>query len=1165
MRLHTLLALALLTAALSAQTPTGHITGRVIDSTQAAIPAATVRAVNLDTNVAARAASNPEGNFELRNLIPGAYRVEAEKEGFKRFVQQRVELRVGDVLNLELRMDLGAVTDSITVTSEAPLLESANASVGQVIDNRRIMELPSPGGSVIYMMQMVPGVVTTTAPTNLWPPDALGSASGTSISGSGGSSSEFAMDGTPIMSRAGGFTLNPPPEMVQEFRVQTAAYDASVGRFTGAYINMVIKSGTNQLHGSAVFQNQSRGLMAHDFFTNRAIYDLSTGPVTSDKIDRAWPPQRVLRFRGSIGGPVLIPKLYDGRNRTFWTFGGDGVDRQRASRASYSVPSEKQRQGDFSELLALGTQYQVYDPATIAAAANGRFSRQPFAGNIVPASRIDPIAKKLIAYYPQSNTAGNRDGTSNYTDPNMADSPYKGFLGRIDHALSDTHRLFVSFNRAYTDPVSNYYFHNESTGTIRTRRQTGVTLDDSLVLRPDLILNVRYGVNRFIDQTAPPSIGFDLSALGLSQSLVKQLDGTLTTIPQTSITGLTGIGGTSGSIPATTYHNLSGQATYMRGNHSLKFGAEGRLMLENVTTFGNISPAYSFGTTWTQGPWDNSAGATVGQGLASLLLGCPTGGGVDRNASTAESSTYYGIFFQDDWKLTRKLTVNLGLRWDYDTPSVERFNRSTRGFDFAAASPVDAAARAAYAASPIAEIPASSFQVKGGLLFAGANGQPRGLYDSDRNNFNPRIGLAYQWRQRTVIRAGYGVYFIPLGSDRVDAGQQGYSRRTTLVPSLDNGLTFRATLADPFPDGILEPLGNSQGLATYLGQSVSFALPSRRTGYMQRWTFNIQHEFPHRVLLDVGYLGNKAVGLAVSNAYNAVPSQYLSTATYRDTNTINYYSQAVTNPFAGLPEFVGSSLQSKTVARSQLLRAYPQFTGVTASGSGGFSWYHALEARLERRFAQGYTIQASYTWSKFMEAVDKLNDSDTYPHRVISSLDRTHSLAISAIYEFPFGRGKRWLSGNRWLDYAVGGWSAQGIYQGASGRPLSWGNIFFYGDVRDIPIPNSERTVDRWFNVDAGFEKNSARQPSFNLRTFPLRLSGVRGDGVNICNLSMVKNFRLGERVGLQFRAEAVDAFNHAIFSDPSTTVTAGTFGKVTTLGSGNTQRRIILGGKLTW
>ncbi|MBI4908917.1 MAG: carboxypeptidase regulatory-like domain-containing protein, partial [Acidobacteria bacterium] len=1035
---------ALFSAVAAAQAPTGNIKGRVIDSVRAVVPAAEVRVIHLATNITTRTLSNGEGNFELRGLIPGNYRLEAGKDGFKHYLREPVEVRVADVLNLEVALELGAVTENITVRAETPLLESATASVGQVIDTRRIEGLPSPGNSVLYMLQTAPTISVTTSPTNLWPPDAVGSASGTTVAGSTGTS-EFMIDGNPMMTRGGGYTFNPQPEMVQEFRVQVAAFDASIGRFTGANINMVMKSGTNSNHGSFIYSNLSRGFMAHDFFTNRFIYDTRTGPITSQKIDQSWPPQRVIRYRGNIGGPLVLPRLYNGRNRTFWIFGGDGVIRQRASRATYNVPDTQQRNGDFSALLALGAQYQIYDPATIRPAANGRFSRLPLAGNIVPVSRIDPAAKQLIAYYPSANTPGNRDGTANYTDPNLADSPYVGYMGRVDHVINDNHRLFLSLNRAYTDPISDLYFHNISTGTIRTRVQSGIALNDTWVVRRSWVLELRYGLNRFSDPTRPPSIGFDLSTLGLPASLTGRLDKSLTTIPQTAITGLTGIGGASGANPNTTYHTFGAQTSHPKGNHSLRLGAEYRLLLENVSNYGNVSPAYSFGTNWTQGPLDNSGGAPVGQGLASFLLGLPTGGSISRNASTAESSGYWSLFLQDDYKLTRKLMVNAGLRWEYETAITERYDRSSRGFDFQTANPIQSAAAANYARNPIPELSASAFRTTGGLLFAGVNGVTRRYLDPDANNFAPRIGLAWHAASRTVLRAGYAIFYEPLGSDRLDSLQQGYSRSTTMAPSLDNGQTFQATLRNPFPNGILDPIGSTAGLRTFLGQGITFLTVSRRSPYTQRWSFNIQHELPQRVLIDIGYLGNRGTRLATSRDLNAVPAQYLSRLLVRDTATINFLSQQVPNPFFGLSDFAGSGLQGQNVSRAQLLRPYPHFTSVSSVTGGGSSWYHAAILRAEKRFSKGYTMQLSYTYSKAMEAVDYLNSSDPAPTHVVSANDRTHNLSMSAVFELPLGKGRRFLSSSRWTDLAAGGWSFQSIYQYATGLPLGFGNALFYG------------------------------------------------------------------------------------------------------------------------
>jgi len=1165
-RFRVVLALMFATVwAVLAQTPTGEIRGRVVDSSSAVVAGAKVEIANLETNVVIPTTTNNEGNFLVRNLIPGNFRLTVAREGFKTYSRQPLQVRVGDVLNLEVKLELGAVSDTVSVTAETPLLETANATVGQVVDNRRIQDLPTPGNSAIYQLQFVPGASTTTAVTNLWPPDALGSGGSTSIGGGRPGANEFALDGTPMMTRSGGFTLNPPQEMVQEVRVTTAAYDASLGRFLGGHVNMVIKSGTNTLHGSLVYQNLSRGMIAKDLFTANAINDPATGPVTSEKIEKNWPPQRVLRTQGNIGGPVYIPGIYDGRNRTFWTFGGDGVDRQRAARASYTVPTVEQRQGNFSALLNLGSQYQIYDPATITATTGGRYSRQPFAGNLIPVSRFNAISKKLLEYYPLPNATGNSDGSSNYTDPNMADSPYKGYLGRVDHTINERHRFFVSFNMAYTDPQSDRYFHNDASGTIRERRQRGLTFEHTYVPTASTILNFRYGLNRFRDDTAPPGLGYDLAALGMSSSLVNQLDSSLTALPQITITGDTGIGGGSGSRPRTTYHNLLAQGTHVRGNHTVRLGIESRLMYENNWSLGNISPALQFSQTWTRGPLDNSAAAPIGQGLASFLLGLPTGGSINNNASSAEASRYWGLFVQDDWKIGRRLTVNIGLRWDYDTPTTERYDRATRGFAFTTSSPVEAAAKANYALNPISEIPASQFKVLGGLLFAGVGGVPRGYMNPDRNNFSPRIGFAYQLTPKTAVRGGYGIFYSPIGSDQVDASQPGFSQTTQVVPSLDNGLTFRATMANPFPDGLLSPQGSAQGLATYLGQGITVVNPDLRSSYTQRWGLNVQRELPGRFLVDIGYMGNRSTALATSRGLNALPNQYLSTLGTRDATTISYLTQQVKNPFYGISAFTGTSLQSTTVTRQQLLMAYPQYSSVGMTTNDGYAWYHALQARVERRFAAGYTLQGSYTYSKNMEAVSFLNSADLRPHEVVSSIDQTHVLAVTGVYEFPFGKGKRFANSNRWLDLAVGGWNLNGVWQVQSGRPLEWGNILFTGNIKDIELSHSERTPSRWFNVDAGFNKNSAQQLASNLRTFPLRLNGVRAPGVNITNLSLFKDFHIGERVKLQFRAEAVDAFNETPLSTPNVSPTSGSFGTITTVGSGNTQRRITLGGKISW
>jgi hypothetical protein len=1158
-----LIAVTLCSLAL-AQNPYGRITGRVVDSAGAVVPNVTVRAVQAGTNLTLTTVSNAEGNYELANLPPGVYHLSAELPGFKRYERGPIEVRVGDVLSVEIVMEVGTLTESVTVTAEAPLLESATAAMGQVIDNRRILDLPLPGASAMYLTQLTPGVISTNPPTHGWLPQAVDAVSNIAVAGTRTRSSEFTLDGAPNMQEGGQLSFSPPPEMIQEFRVQTFALDASVGRFTGAYVNMVLKSGANEPHGNLVFSHVSRPLMTRDFFTNRSIYDLSTGPVTKEKLDRFWPPVLTNRYRATAGGPVWLPKLYNGRDRSFWTYGFDLLDRVRPEQAYYTVPGPEQRRGDFSQLLSLGPQYQIYDPATIAPAPAGRFSRQPFPGNRIPASRLDPMAQKLIAYYPEPNVAGTADGRNNYSDPKPRRIDFHSHTFRFDQVVSQRQRVYFTLTRSSLDSRWNKAFHNEALGDRRDRLHRGYTFDDVLTLGPARVLNFRYGVTRFIQHDRPQAFPFNLASLGFPDSLLKLLDPSLTSFPAIVPEGYASLGGTSGAKTANTHHAASVTLSNVRGTHTLRTGGEFRSVMQGSYDYGQVSPRIEFGTLWTRGPLDNSPAAPIGQGMAALLLGLPTGGYIDRNPSAFERSNYYALFVHDDWKITRTLTMNLGLRWEVEAPIVERYNRTNRGFDFQAVNPVDAPARANYARSPIPEVPVERFRALGGLLFAGVGGVPRGLWDTDWNNFSPRIGLAWAVRKNLVIKTGYGVFFEVLGADRNDVHQQGFSQRTSLVPSLDNGLTFRATLANPFPDGLLEPKGAAGGLATYVGRSPGFFTPTRRPGYMQRWNLAVQREFPHRVLLEVAYVGNRGTGLGVSDDYDAVPAEYLSRSPVRDQPVIDLLSQAVNNPFFGLPEFAGSNLTGRTVARSQLLRPYPHFTGITSTTSYGYSWYHSLQVRAEKRFSHGYTIQASYTWSKFMEAIEKLNPTDLHPHRVISPQDRPHHIVVSAIYEFPFGRGKRFLSRGGWLSALLGGWSVQGIYNGQSGPPLNWGNILFYGNIKEITLPKSERRVERWFNTEAGFERDTRKQLAWNIRTFPLRFNDIRQDGYNNWDLSLFKTIRIKERVSFQLRAEAQDAFNHAMFAAPNTTPTSTLFGQVNSI-VGTEQRRISVGGKLSW
>jgi len=1148
-----------------AQSSYGRVTGRVTDASDALVSGAKIRAIQQGTNITATSESNTEGIYELLNLLPGEYRLIVELQGFKKHERTSIAVSVGDVLTVDVRLEVGSAGDSITVTTEAPLIEAASSSMGQVVSQKQITELPLPGGAVTYLMTLSPGTVSLNAPTHGWLPQARDSISNISVAGSRNRNSEFQLDGAPNMAQNGNIAFSPPPEMIQEFRMQTAAFDSSVGRFTGAYVNMVPKSGNNSFHGTGWFSHLSRPLMTHPFFVNRQLYDLRTGPPSDEKRSGLWPATRTNRFRTSFAGPIYVPKLYDGRNKTFFSYGNDFMDRVFAGQGFSTVPTEDQRRGDLSALLRLGAQYQVYDPATIAPAAAGRFSRQPLPGNIVPASRLNATAQTLLKYYPLPSNPGTADFRNNFQSPPAQTIDYVSHMGRIDHIVNSRWRFYLSGSGASVAGDQGRAFRNDARGTLSDNQYRAGVFDNVITLGPSLVVNVRASITRNRNSSDPTSIGFDLNALGWPSSFTRQLDSRITALPYIEIDGYAPINEETPSRTNLTYPSTSGSVMWVRGQHSMRFGGEMRVLREANYGYGNYTPNVAFAAAYTRGPLDNSPLAPIGQGLASFLLGIPTGGYIDRNASYAQQSTYQGIFFHDDWKITRTITLNLGLRYEYEGPTTERYNRANRGFDFATPNPIEARAIAAYARSPIPELPAAQFRTPGGMVFAGVNGQPRTLWNGNKNNWAPRIGIAWLVRPKMSLRAGYGMYYEALGTDRNDVGQQGFDQRTSLVPTNDNGLTFTSTLSNPFPDGFLEPLGASNGLLTFLGRSPSFFTPSRRNGYLQRWSFNLQRELPGRMIVEAGYTGSRGVGLGVAYDYDVVPASYLSRSLERDQRTIDQLTANVTNPFRGMPEFLGTAwYQNANIARSQLLTPYPHFNGVNTTLPDGFSWYHAAHVRFERRFARGFYVQATYTMSKFMEAVERLNAQDLHPHHVISPQDRPHHIVMNGQFELPFGRGKRFAAASRVADHIIGGWSVQAIYQWQSGPPIGFGNIIFRGNLADMVIPYADRAVERWFNIDAGFERDPARQLANNYRTFPLRHTGLRSDGWNTWDMSVFKNIRFHERISLQLRAEAQDALNHAMFAAPNTGVVNTLFGTVNaTIWS--EQRKITMAAKLIW
>ncbi|MBI3679342.1 MAG: TonB-dependent receptor [Acidobacteria bacterium] len=1144
------------------QDPRGRIEGLITDSTGAAVPRASLKATNTATHVTVGAVSNEQGVYEIPYLNPGTYRLEAEMSGFKHWAQPSLEVRTGERLRIDIRLDVGSITESIEVTAETPVLESVSSTVGQVITSRQTSELPLRGGSLAWLYTLAPGVILQGLPAG--GPWNIEQASAARVAGGGLGSFDFNLDGVSSNSYGGRTAFVPPQDMVQELRIDTTSYDAAIGHSTGGAINISLKSGTNGLHGVLGLWLAKGPMVTRNFFLNKFIYDPATGPVTPEKIKANTPVDSWWRSSIAVGGPVYIPKVYDGRNRTFWMFGFQSHNRAQPVLQNVAVPTEAQRNGDFSALLRLGLQYQIYDPFTTTP-AGARLSRQPVAGNIIPASRIDASARNILKYFPLPNTAGTSDGQQNFSIATPKNQVLHQPVVRIDHNFSATDRMFFRYSRTdFEGHFDRYVAGSDVRGRSLRRPHRGAALDNVWVISPEWALDSRYGFTWFQEYQSFDNIGFDLKEFGFPASLTSELNPKAVSFPQINVNGLLQLGNDGGFRQTYYSHSLLNTMSWTKGLHSVRFGADLRLLYDNSVTYGNVSPRLNFDQNYTRGPLDNSPNAPFGQGLSSLLFGIPTGGFVDLNDSRAESSRFYAFFTQDDWRITRKLTLNLGLRWEVETPTVERYNRATGDFDFATTNPIEAQARLQYARAPIPEVPAGAFRTLGGVTFLGMGGKPRTVRDSYYGAVMPRIGFAYQLTPRMVIRAGYGIFYALLGADFSDVSQPGFNQRTNVVPTNNNGVTYVASISNPLPNGLEKPQGSAGGLLTFLGRTPGFFASDGRRSYTQRWNFNIQVEPMKKTLVEIGYMASRSVRQQVTTQFNGVPRKYLSTSPVRDQAAIDFLSSNVTNPFVGINGFNGAALYiSQTASRGQLLRPYPHFTDLSTSLPAGFSWYHALITRLDRRFSGGFLMLANYTWSTTMEALSYLNDTDSSLYRGVSDLDRPHRFAASGLWELPIGKGKQLLAGSPgWLDQVAGGWQVQAIYTGQAGAPLAFSNVIYRGTYDQLSLPAAERKLERWFNT-SGFETNSRLQLANNIRAFPARIRQVRAPGINLWDLSAFKNFRIREGLRLQVRGEAEGALNHPNFDAPNTNPANTLFGTVTGTSSGEGERRIFVGLKL--
>jgi hypothetical protein len=1126
----------------------GQIGGRIFDPSGAAIPRAQITITNLATNVAANVFADSTGYYTFLYLTPGKYQIVVQAPGFKKLVGEGIELRVDDQLNINLALEIGEVAEVVTVSATAPLLETGSSSGGQVIDQRRISDLPLSDGNPFTLNRLAPGI-TYFGDLKFSRPFDNDGTSNISVNGAQ-RGNEFTLDGSPNNDRRR-VAFIPPSDAVQEFKVETAVFSAADGHTVAGNVNVMLKSGTNQLHGTAYVFIRNDVLSANDFFLNRA---------GSPKA-----PLRYNRYGGTVGGPVWLPKIYNGRNRTFFFFAYEGLRDSFPEPKPFTVPTEAERNGDFSALLALGPAYQIYDPLTAEKQSDGRIKRLPFKGNIIPPDRISSIAKKYLSYYPKPNADGDKEGRNNFIGPNGRGDSFHSEIYRFDHHFNNSNQIYFRFshnnrleNRNNWSGLTNGV---HATGNFLYRINSGGTWDHVWVMSPLMVFNYRIGFSRFLQKNVRQHQGqFDPASLGFSKETAAFF-GDSNYFPRFNFSSnWSNLGDSVGD--SRTHNIYSFQPTLTRvpngGRQIWSFGYDFRTTRDNSYGAGHYAGRYDFGTNYTKGPFDSSASSSIGQDMAALILGQPTGGFMDRNASGAYQTMFHAVFAQLDWKITSRLALNLGLRYEYETGMTERYNRNIRGFDETSSNPIEAAAQAAYALKPIPEIAPDQFKVRGGYLFLTESN--RGIWNPDMNNYQPRVGFAYRIGKSNVVRGGWGIYTVPYIYD--GNNQDGFSQATNIVPTLDGGLTFIADLYNPFPSGVANPPGASLGLQTFLGRDLDFVQENRKNGQSQCWSINIQRELGGNVMVEAAYIGSTGYDISVnSDIWNAVPKNYLSTSPERDQATINYLTGNVANPFAGL--IPGTSLNGSTTQRQNLLRPYPEFGGqIRGRRNDGSTIYHSGQFKFEKRFSRGYTILAVYTFSKLLQRTTFLNAVDMDFERRFSDDDRTHRITASGILELPFGRGKRWGSGwSGFVDALLGGWQGGGMFQYQSGQVLNFdSNYLFRGDPNSVALSADQRSIDKWFNT-SGFETNSLKQLDSNYRTAPRQFAGLRSQPHNLWDLSILKNFPIKESVRFQVRGEFLNAFNHAQFEWPECDPTKSNFGKISQ--QANLARNIQIGLKL--
>lgn len=1227
-------AMLILSPSVAGQAYFGTISGQVADASGAVIAGAKVVLTDEQKGFNFEATSDDQGRYLFRTIPPGVYSVSAESSGFNRTVQKDFHLDVNQNLTVNLALKVAGAAQKVEVSAEALTIQTEDAETGQVVNRRFINNLPLIDRSIVDLTSLAPGVTEMDEQCGA-------GCTGTNFvsNGSRGSTADILSDGASVTNSEpnGGITAAtylPSPEAVEEFKLEQTNFSAEYGFSGASVVNMITRSGTNNFHGSVYDFIRNSGFDANDWFAIR-----NQQPI---------PPLHRNNFGATIGGPII-------KNHTFFFFDYDGTRSSNLSTANAAVPTDLMRTGDFGEVCsAQGGTFdntglcsvpagQIWDPysGTFNANAGGAVrstfipfnniatyispgspnlpaNLEPAAG--VPGNLIDPVAQKMIVLFPEPNASAGGI-YNNWFGSGSSRSYNDQFDIKVDHRFTQNNLMSAKFSYQYSHGTGSLdcfkNFADPCQGGPGWDNAHLFAINDSHTFSPTLLMTVTFGFTRgvwHIDSYNPHGQNDPLGALGFPSYLDSNgFKGVPSIFIDSSVYPPAGGGGSGTSIGTDPYGNyrlgqdtgqLSVTLDKVHSQHDIKFGFDGRIHQMNYIQTNAPNGFFSFSADGSYA-CPGGVDACGGDPMASFLMGQLTqacvsddgcGSYYEIQSRPAMTNYQYGFFGQDNWKVNQKLTLNLGLRYDVTLPRTDRYNRQN-SFDPNVASPLNGGSLTYN--NPVTGQPVD-VQLHGGEVFASSS--QRTNYVTDWHDIQPRLGFAYQFAPKMVVRGGYGIYY---GQSRsgvtgvVPYGSQGFNQYTNVITTYQSdGATPYLHLSNPFPNGLIQPAGNSLGLMNDVGFGANGPLRTagaNQTPYEQSWSLGIERELPSNILINAEYIGKKGTHLPFSGStgrdYLGPWVENLALGDPNATNpcqslTIACLNNLVPNPFAGIITDPNSSLSAPQVPYYQLLVPYPEFTSVSTEPQLiANSIYHALQFTGEKRYSNGLQFLASFTWSKSIDDSSQADDNVTWlgsfsslqdPNkpwleRSLSTFDIPYVIQLSYSYDLPFGRGRAFL-GNMpgWANAILGGWTTNGIWRVADGRPLT----FTLSDGQPIPTYGNQRPnivgapkrnqgldwVDQYFSGNTPQDHpNFVRTPDFTLGDAPRALGSVRSPHSFTTDLSIGKQFAIREQMNVEFRLEAQNAFNHPVFATPDTAVDDQNFGQIFSTAVGPRQVQLAL------